>query len=158
MTEPEFVTVAAYPDPFQAEAAAALLEDSGIPAFLSDNNTISIMPWYTIALGNVRVDVAAADLERAREVLEGQLIALNGQSPATERADYSEQAEAAWEEAEAQAAPQAAAQETPCPRCGSGPAELLPVSPLYGLALVLLPFLKRPVKCGACAFRWGVGR
>ena len=46
------------------------LEDAGIAAYLRDENTIQWDPWYDIALGGVKVEVADADVAAAKAVLD----------------------------------------------------------------------------------------
>jgi hypothetical protein len=65
----DLVTVAAFPDVAEAELAKDRLELEGIRAFVIDAQTAGVMPYLTGASGGVRVQVAPADLERAREVL-----------------------------------------------------------------------------------------
>jgi hypothetical protein len=55
-----------------AQMVKSLLEDSEIEAFLLDENTGTLAPWYTSAggAGSVRVVVSNRDYERARPVVE----------------------------------------------------------------------------------------
>lgn len=48
---------------------ASALEAAGVPCFIANYQICSTLPFQAIALGGVRVDVADADLTRAREVL-----------------------------------------------------------------------------------------
>jgi hypothetical protein len=65
----DLVTVVAFPDVAEAELAKDRLELEGIRAFVIDAQTAGVMPYLTGVSGGVRVQVASADLERAREIL-----------------------------------------------------------------------------------------
>ncbi len=157
MPTPLFITVAAYPDAVQAETARVLLEDSGIPAYIRDNNTVSIMPWYTIALGNVRVDVASTDLAAAKAILANMLIPLN--SPSNSDEDLSELAEAAYmtgvEPAENSPLAHDFADDLACPRCATS-SSLEGMSWTRAIAVTLMPFIKPVARCPKCGHRWQV--
>jgi hypothetical protein len=70
MADDDPVAVGRFLDVRQAELAQSVLEGSGIEAFLDQPFTGSIAPHYMLGNGGVRVFVARADEERAREVLE----------------------------------------------------------------------------------------
>ena len=57
-------------NPIEANIVKARLIDSGIQCFLSDENTITINPLYTQALGGVRLRLFERDVELARSILE----------------------------------------------------------------------------------------
>ncbi|WP_432822346.1 DUF2007 domain-containing protein [Trichloromonas sp.] len=63
------VTLRSYTMPWQADLAGARLAAEGIPFFLKDANTVSINWLYSNALGGVKLQVLAADAERARTLL-----------------------------------------------------------------------------------------
>ena len=69
MSEP-LVTVATFPNPVEAQIARNALADEGIAAYLADAETVGMLWHVGTALGGVKVQVAEADLERARRVLE----------------------------------------------------------------------------------------
>lgn len=52
-----------------AQMAKTHLEGSGIPAFIPDEQTVSVQPLYASAIGGVRLMVAEEDAGRAREIL-----------------------------------------------------------------------------------------
>ncbi len=62
----DFVTIAAYSVAMKAEAAKNFLETNGIRAFVDDENFASTM-WSNLA--ETKLQVAAADAERARQLL-----------------------------------------------------------------------------------------
>jgi hypothetical protein len=65
----DLVTVASFPDVAEAQLAKERLEGEGIRAFVIDAQTAGVLPFLTPASGGVRVQVAPADEQRAREVL-----------------------------------------------------------------------------------------
>jgi hypothetical protein len=62
-------TVAKFNDPVDAQLLQGLLQSEGIPAFLADEHLVQTYRLLAIALGGVRVQVAADDLARARAVI-----------------------------------------------------------------------------------------
>ena len=66
MAQETLVTVDGFPVAAEAEIAKAQLEDAGIPAFLADAHTAEV--WVG-AIGQVRIQVPRAQVERAREIL-----------------------------------------------------------------------------------------
>ncbi len=70
MTESEPVTVAQYPFRTAAEAARLRLEAEGIPAFLADAEIVDMNWLLGTALGWIRLQVPAADAERAARILQ----------------------------------------------------------------------------------------
>jgi Putative prokaryotic signal transducing protein len=65
----DLVTVASFPDVSEAELARERLELEGIRAFVIGAQTAGVMPYLAGAGGGVAVQVAPADVERAREIL-----------------------------------------------------------------------------------------
>ncbi|MBV0932635.1 putative signal transducing protein [Marinobacterium weihaiense] len=63
------VTIARYTYPYEAQIARALLDSEGIRAFVADEQTINMQWLYSDALGGVRLQVAAEDVERACQLL-----------------------------------------------------------------------------------------
>jgi hypothetical protein len=57
----------------------SILESSGIKALIPDQNTVSVQPFYSNAVGGIRIQVDENDLERAREVLANALPAGNAE-------------------------------------------------------------------------------
>jgi len=57
----------------EAEMLCMRLEAEGIKTFIPDQNTASIQPFYTDAMGGIRVQVGDEDLARAREFLKDEL-------------------------------------------------------------------------------------
>ena len=69
MNADELVVVAHYPFRTAAEAARLRLEAEGIPAFLSDAETVNMNWFLANALGWIKVLVPAAEAERAAAIL-----------------------------------------------------------------------------------------
>ena len=69
MDEEGMVVIASFGRPWEAHLAKARLEAEGIRAFLLDEQAISVNPFYSPALGGVKLTVAAHDATRARELL-----------------------------------------------------------------------------------------
>jgi len=65
----ELVVIADFGGPMEAHLAKARLEAEGIQAFLLDENAVSVNPFYSPALGGVKLAVAARDADRARKIL-----------------------------------------------------------------------------------------
>ena len=59
-------------NPIEANIVKSRLLDSGVQCFLSDENTITINPLYTQALGGVKLHLFEKDIELAKSILEDQ--------------------------------------------------------------------------------------
>jgi hypothetical protein len=64
--------VATYYSVTEAELACASLAGARIDARVEGQHAVGVLPLHAIALGGVRVVVGAADVTRARELLEAQ--------------------------------------------------------------------------------------
>jgi membrane protease YdiL (CAAX protease family) len=64
------VTVATFDFRANAEVAKFLLEQSGIRTFLADDNLVGVDWFLSNAVGGVKLQVAAADVKRAGEILQ----------------------------------------------------------------------------------------
>lgn len=65
----DFVTVAVFVNPHEMAVYRARLEWEGIECFAKDENVVSAHPFYSAAVGGIKLQVPPADLERARELL-----------------------------------------------------------------------------------------
>lgn len=56
---------------WQAEMVKSLLENAEIQAFLKDENTGSLAPWYTASggVGSVKVVVSSSDFDKAKLIV-----------------------------------------------------------------------------------------
>lgn len=59
-------------NPIEANIVKSRLMDAGIQCFLSDENTITINPLYTQALGGVKLHLFERDVEAAKNVLQDE--------------------------------------------------------------------------------------
>lgn len=66
----DFIVLNAYNNYIEAHIAKGVLEEEGIGCWLKDENTVTIDPILTNAVGGIKIMVAKADAERAWEVLE----------------------------------------------------------------------------------------
>jgi predicted RNA-binding Zn-ribbon protein involved in translation (DUF1610 family) len=63
------VTIALFSDPIEANLQRSLLEAKGITCFLADENLISIIPLYSLAVGSIKLKVPESEVKEAMEVL-----------------------------------------------------------------------------------------
>jgi hypothetical protein len=131
----DLVTVGRYRDLPNADLARALLESSGIPAFIQDDNLVRMDWFYSNAIGGIRLQVEAANADAAREILD---------QPAPDAISFEDGAEFVQ--------PQ-------CPRCGSADTSLLGSNNELSLSGVDLPFVSLPAGaegwvCHACGTCW----
>jgi len=66
----DLVVVASFQSPVEAGLALSRLHGSGLQAFLRDENTMQVQPFWSLALGGVKVVVAVEDAEEARLLLD----------------------------------------------------------------------------------------
>ena len=66
---PRLVTVATFNQPIEAHVVKGRLESEGIETFLADEHVISMNPFYSNAVGGVKVQVAEEDVEEALKIL-----------------------------------------------------------------------------------------
>ena len=71
--EEELITVANFSHPTEADPVVAWLESEGIECFVTNEHTITMNWLYSNAIGGVGVQVKAADVERANEILQAVL-------------------------------------------------------------------------------------
>ena len=65
-----FVTIASYPEPLEANLIRSKLLSEEIECILLDENTISVQPFYSNALGGIKLQVHEDDAVRAKQILE----------------------------------------------------------------------------------------
>lgn len=73
----KIVVFETYYNPIEANIVKARLIDSGIQCFLSDENTITINPLYTQALGGVKLHLFERDVAAATSILQDENVELN---------------------------------------------------------------------------------
>jgi membrane protease YdiL (CAAX protease family)/predicted RNA-binding Zn-ribbon protein involved in translation (DUF1610 family) len=71
----QLVTIATFDLAAQAETPRLLLEQEGIRAFLADDNLVRAIWFLANAVGGTKLQVATADAERARKILEHYQVA-----------------------------------------------------------------------------------
>jgi hypothetical protein len=64
-----FLPVASYDNYIAAHIAMGRLEDENIRCWLKDENTVTIDPLLTYAVGGIKLMVSSAQISRAREIL-----------------------------------------------------------------------------------------
>ncbi|MCB0365674.1 MAG: DUF2007 domain-containing protein [Bdellovibrionaceae bacterium] len=136
----KFEVIARFTDEPEAQLAKSFLESQGLTCHLRDRFTIGVNPFYSNALGGLRLTVLKEDAPRARQLL---LQATNRQ----------------FELSEDQDPPPGLA----CPNCGSEETEYSP-DHRKGWAIVILwlisiplPFLARDRwLCRKCQNEWHV--
>jgi hypothetical protein len=144
------VVVARFRDLDEALLAQMRLDAAGIDADLLDENMVRMNWAYSLAIGGIRLAVAAEDEDAAREVLASE-------APLDETA-----AETADEGVTPLEPEPSKARATACPRCGSFDTRLDPDRRLQKgsiLLTILLPFalmdrLLPRKQCAQCGRRW----
>lgn len=64
-----FVTIATFNDVTEAHILKGRLEAEGILCFLGDEHIVGAQPFYSVAVGGVKLKVTAQDEEEARAIL-----------------------------------------------------------------------------------------
>lgn len=129
MISNNLIEIASFSYPHEAQIAKASLESAGIPAFITDENTINMQWLYSDALGGVRLLVPRECEVEAKELL------------STDFSDYLKE-EAPFEK-------------TVCPHCGSDDVEAYTIGKKSAFLVFLLLgfplfFYKRGIKCNHC--------
>jgi|ERR1017187_3133690 DNA-directed RNA polymerase subunit RPC12/RpoP len=65
-----FITIASYPEPLEANLMRSKLLSEDIECILLDENLISVQPFYSNAIGGIRLQVHEDDAMRAKEILD----------------------------------------------------------------------------------------
>lgn len=143
--ESDFEIIATFTYPHEALIAVSLLEGEGIYCFLQDKETIYANPFYSNAIGGVKLKVARKDAERAKEILTAMQ---NAQA-----SDMEEPANDEEENADKRMAGKL------CPQCGSGDIYRDKIDPVFfaiGILLLGFPFLfmKGRYLCYSCGNSW----
>lgn len=66
----DFVLLNAYPNYVEAHIAKGVLEERGIPAWLKDENTVTIDPILTNAIGGIKLMVSKENAQKAWDILD----------------------------------------------------------------------------------------
>jgi DNA-directed RNA polymerase subunit M/transcription elongation factor TFIIS len=67
------ITLATVSSLLEADMLCMKLESTGIKTFIPDQSTTSIQPFYSNAIGGIRIQIDESDLSRARELLRDEL-------------------------------------------------------------------------------------
>ncbi|MBC7425626.1 MAG: DUF2007 domain-containing protein [Bacteroidia bacterium] len=59
-------------NPMEANMIKGILEAHGYPSFLSDENSITVNPFYNQALGGIKLNVFEKDIEDINKILESE--------------------------------------------------------------------------------------
>lgn len=70
-----------FDNPIEANIVKARLLDSGVQCFLTDENTISINPLYSQALGGVKLHIFEHDIELAKSILKDDNVQMPAEEP-----------------------------------------------------------------------------
>ncbi|WP_242926978.1 putative signal transducing protein [Pontibacter vulgaris] len=139
------ITIATFNEPTEAHIVKGRLEAEGIPCFLGDEHIVSAQPFYSVAVGGVKLRVTEGDAEEARALLAH----IQGGTGEYILDDNIELAPPMQEHVPV----------STCPNCGSEHvAEEKYSKTVFSLSYLLLgfpiPFLNRQYKCYDCGFVW----
>jgi DNA-directed RNA polymerase subunit RPC12/RpoP len=107
----DWVTIAIFTYPHQAALLSSKLEAEGIECYTKDGNTISANPFYSNAIGGVKIQVRENDVEVANKIVKDYYTQINSEEEG-EPIPEEEYKAAPIEEA-------SSATEIKCPVCGS---------------------------------------
>jgi len=138
------VIIATFGDVHSAYMAKSLIESAGIPVFLRDEHLVSIQPFYSLAVGGVKLTVPESQAETALEFLQ------NEQSEAplipeqdNEGSDFKESEDRYPEQ---------------CPRCKSERINPVNTSLRSGIISFMLgipmKLSGKKYKCQTCDYKW----
>jgi hypothetical protein len=69
METDNYITVLTFTYPYEVAIVRGRLESDGIECFVQDELTIQIHPFYSNAIGGIKLQVKESDLEQAVEIL-----------------------------------------------------------------------------------------
>ena len=81
MTMDRIIVFTSFYNPIEANIVKSRLLDSGIQCFLTDENTITINPLYTQALGGVKLHIFEKDIDLVNRILADDNIQLPEEEP-----------------------------------------------------------------------------
>jgi DNA-directed RNA polymerase subunit RPC12/RpoP len=130
-----FVTIKTYDNTYELSMAKSFLESQGIVCSIKDEFTIQVNPFYSNAIGGIKLQVLEHQLEQAQELLNNQTPATETQNAATETHHSSD---------------------IICPNCGSNNTLKNKISPkVFAICILLLgfplPFARRTYHCFNCS-------
>jgi hypothetical protein len=143
----KIVVFETYYNPIEANIVKERLIDSGIQCFLTDENTITINPLYTQAIGGVKLHMFENDVSAAKALLLDQDVQAN---LADEVADFETDSDSISDEMKT---------DEVCPKCGSENVGYVQatkkrfsvITMLFSLLLMIYPFnAKKTHHCFNC--------
>lgn len=63
------ITIASFTDSIRANLTKTRLESEGIICFLTDENVVSMLPFYSLAIGNIKLKVPEDQYSKAKSLL-----------------------------------------------------------------------------------------
>lgn len=139
-----FVTIQTFSYPHEVAIIQAHLEAEGIECFIKDGLTLQVQPFYSNAIGGVKLQVKESDVERALDIMKAS--------------GYLSQDSA--ESKEAYTVVETTGSEDPrtgirCPRCGSDEVSKPKLSQAaFAIGVLLLgfplPFMSKTCHCFNC--------
>ncbi|WP_114782466.1 putative signal transducing protein [Botryobacter ruber] len=139
------VTIATFNEPTEAHIVKGRLEAEGIPCYLGDEHIVSVQPFYSVAVGGVKLRVPEDREAVARQLVEQVL-------EGTSEYYIDDDIELA------PPMPEHVHEET-CPRCNSTHiAEESFSKTVFSISYLILgfplPFFNRKFKCYDCGYVW----
>lgn len=142
----DLVVLHTYTYPTEVIMLKTMLAEAGVPVFTFEENTLSIDPFLSNAIGGLKLRVKIADLEMAQSVLKHY-----NQSLPSAHLEMGKEWESKFEPAD-----------TWCPHCDSRNvyAERQPwwkgwlAAFLAFFLWIPWPFLKKMHRCGDCGYGW----
>jgi hypothetical protein len=104
----DWVTIATFTYPHEAAILRGRLESEGIECNAKDENTVSANPFYSNAIGGVKIQVKESDVERANEIVKDYYYHTNGDIEVDPQEEYKP------DEIE-----ESSSEKIKCPVCGS---------------------------------------
>lgn len=146
----KIVVFETYYNPIEANIVKARLIDSGVQCFLSDENTITINPLYTQALGGVKLHLFERDVETAKSILQDE----NVHMALDDAVEYNDEVVSLVQEEKSI---------TACPVCGSSDIGYVQATKkrfgiltiIVSLLLMVYPFaVKKTHHCFGCGYEF----
>jgi hypothetical protein len=139
----QFVEVATFNFPYEADTASLFLESNGMACHLKDDNMVQVNPWYSNALGGVKLMVNTEDRDKAVGLLQ-----LGGYLNEKAQRNIPNEEVVKWER-----------ERTKCPFCEStdiGKSKQLSILaiPFYFLISFFLPIYRGAFRCFDCGKHW----
>lgn len=106
----DWITVATFTYPHQSAILKGRLESEGIQCFIKDENIVNANPFYSNAVGGVKVQVRENDAERASEIVKDYFYNVNSED------EFEPEPPVVYKPEDPEISPQ---EKIKCPFCGS---------------------------------------